>query len=346
MNRRLFLKITGLTGLGLAYNLVVPEPAVRAFQTGEALQKVFRTELAMGTTVSMTIVHPSKKEAEDAMALAYREIARVSGLMTRFDPESPVSRLNRDGGLTGAPPDLVEVITAALKYYRLTGGAFDITILPVIELFKEKFSKGEKEYPSKKEIDRALDHVGSERIEIKGRDIRFTKPGMGITLDGIAKGYAVDKASKVLLDHGADRHLINAGGDMMGRGLRIDGKPWVVAIQDPFKRKNYVDVILLKDAAVATSGNYENYFDRAKMYHHIANPKTGHSPVINVSASVLAPTAMEADALATSMLVMSPSKGVLLINSLPRCDSLVVTRRDRFIRSAGWKSDTTHTPHM
>ena len=325
--------------LGLVFKGIIPGTAVGAIQFDEKLHKVFRTEPAMGTTVSMTLLHQSKEEAEYAMTLAYREIYRLSGLMNRFDDESPIAMLNREGRLMGAHPDIIEVMTHALKYYRLTGGAFDISILPVIELFKEKFSTGKNEYPSKKEVGRALDLVGSNKIEINGRDIRFRKPGMSVTLDGIAKGYAVDKASHVLLTHRIERHLINAGGDILGKGLRVDGKPWRVAIQDPFERKNHLEIIQLKDAAVATSGNYENYFDREKMYHHIIDPKTGMSPVINVSASVIAPTAMDADALATSMLVMSPDDGVRFIDSLPRCESLVITRRNRLIRSAGWRHE-------
>ena len=161
---------------------------------------------------------------------------------------------------------------------------------------------------------------------------------MKITLDGIAKGYIVDKASKILLDHVIKRHLINAGGDIKAVGLRDDMQPWRVAIQDPKKRNNHLDVIDLTDGSVATSGNYENYFDRDMLYHHIADPKTGLSPVTTSSASVIAPTATDADALATALMVMEPEKGTMFIDSLAGYESLIITRDNQIKRSSGWVS--------
>ena len=161
---------------------------------------------------------------------------------------------------------------------------------------------------------------------------------MKITLDGLAKGYIVDMASKILLNHEIKNHLINAGGDIKAVGLREDGKPWKVAIQDPARKNNHLDVIELTDSSVATSGNYENYFDAEKIFHHIADPKTGFSPVLNSSASIIAPTAMEADALATALMVMAPDYGIPFINSLSGCEALIITQDGRLIRSSGWKS--------
>ncbi len=338
INRRSFLKMSGALGLGLATWGITPLRS-RANPAGNDLHRVFENRLAMGTTVSIILLCASEKKAGKIMELAYKEIDRISGLMNRFDDKSPISRLNREGRLMDAHPDIIKVVTTALKYYRLTHGAFDISIKPVIDLFMEKFSGGKNDYPSKKEIQHALERVGSDKIELKGRDIRFLKPGMSITLDGIAKGYAVDRASKVVLNNNVENHLINAGGDILAMGLRPDGKPWRVAIQDPMKRKSHLDILDLTDVAVATSGNYENYFDREKMFHHIANPKTGRSPVINVSASVIAPTTMDADALATSLLVMSAGDGTRLIDSLPRCESLVISRNNHRTTSAGWKRE-------
>jgi thiamine biosynthesis lipoprotein len=337
MDRRSFLKMSCIAALGLAAAGISP---LWAEDRGPAdkVNRVSRTGLAMGTTVSMTLVCQPVERAEGAMDLAFRDIDRLAGLMNRFDDRSPIARLNRQGRLNNADPDIVNVITAALKYYRLTGGAFDITITPVLDLFQEKFSKSKNPYPTEKEIEKALSLVGSNRIELRGSSIRFKKPGMSITLDGIAKGYIVDRASRILLKQDIKNHLINAGGDILAMGLRDDGNPWKVGILDPKKRKNYVDIITLTNAAVATSGNYENYFDREKIFHHIVNPKTGKSPVVNIGASVIAPTAMEADALATSMLVMSPDEGIRFMDSLPGYESLIITRRNQIRRSSGWKS--------
>ena len=121
-------------------------------------------------------------------------------------------------------------------------------------------------------------------------------------------------------------------------GLREDGNQWKIAIQDPAKKNNHLDVIELTDSSVATSGNYENYYDPEKIFYHIADPKTGFSPALNSSASVIAPTTMEADALATALMVMAPDYGIPFINSLPGREALIITREEKLIRSSGWKS--------
>jgi thiamine biosynthesis lipoprotein len=211
-------------------------------------------------------------------------------------------------------------------------------VKPIVDLFKASFAEGKGNGPSRSDIDRALSHVGAENIKIRGRNIAFKKPGMGITLDGIAKGYIVDRASQVLSDHGIDNHLINAGGDIRTSGEKDDKRPWTVAIQDPFKKSNYPDILKMKNGAVATSGNYEVFFDREKMFHHIVNPETGLSPALNTSVSLLAETAMEADALATGVFVMPPRAGIAFVNSLSPCEGLVIGKDGGQLKSRGWKS--------
>ncbi len=290
----------------------------------------------MGTTVTVIFLYEPGTDNKKIMNDVFEEIKRLSGIMSHYDENSEVSRLNRDGFLENADPQLVEVIEHALEYNKLTKGAFDITILPVIELFRDRFS--ENEVPRESEIKETLEFVGSDKIGLKGNSIRLGEKGMHITLDGLAKGYIVDMASKVLPEHGIKNYLINAGGDMKTEGLREDGKPWKVAIQDPADKNNHLDVIELTGSSVATSGDYENYFDAERIFHHIADPKTGFSPVLNSSASIIAPTAMEADALATSLMVMAPDYGISFINSLPGREALIITRDGKLIRSSGWKS--------
>jgi thiamine biosynthesis lipoprotein len=121
-------------------------------------------------------------------------------------------------------------------------------------------------------------------------------------------------------------------------GTRADKKSWTVAVQDPQKRKNYPDIVHMRNGAIATSGNYEIYFDREKLFHHIVDPQTGLSPRLSTSVSVMARTTMEADALATSVFVMNPVKGRSFINSLPQCESMVISKDGTQLRSRGWKS--------
>ena len=337
MDRRSFLKASGLLGLGVATAAAVPVVA-EAVPFSKKMMKVSKTRLAMGSFVSMTLLHPSKDQAEEAMDAAFSEIDRLSGLLSRYDHASAVCDLNTHGHVTGLPPEVVQVVASSLYYYRLTGGYFDVTVKPVVDLFQQKLGGEKKVQPTAAEIQDLLKRVDARNIELKDSAVSFRAEGMGITLDGIAVGFIVDRASELLLSRGIKNHLINASGDIRTRGAKEDGKPWTVAIQDPWKRKTYPDVVHMGDGAISTSGNYEIYYDREKMFHHIVNPKTGLSPVEVTSGTVMANTTLEADALATSLCVMSPSQGTEFVNGLSACESLVIGKDGALWKSRGWKS--------
>ena len=338
MNRRAFLKLSGLLGLGMASAAVLPAPA-QCLKFDKRRYKLTQTRIAMGTFVSMTLIHGSRDQAEEAMAMAYDEIDRVAGLLSRFDRGAAVTQLNTEGSLRDVPPELNQVITHSLYFYHLSNGAFDITVKPVVDLFQEKLGGEKKDFPSEQELHGVLKLVGAKRIQVDRQGITFRKPGMGITLDGIAKGFIVDRASEVLTQAGVADFLINAGGDIRTKGGRTDKKPWTIAIEDPKKRMEYPDIIHMRDGAIATSGNYEVYFDREKMFHHIVDPKTGVSPDQCTSVSVLAKTTTRADALSTSVFVMPPAQGTAFIDTIPDSACLIITRNGTLLRSSGWKHE-------
>jgi len=337
MDRRSFLKLSGLLGLGIASAATLPV-AAEAVSFNKKTMKVSKTRLAMGTFVSMTLMHPSKDQAEEAMEASFSEIDRLSGLLSRYDHASAIHDLNTQGHLKDLPPEVARVVASSLDYHRLTGGCFDVTVKPVVDLFQQKLGGEKKVWPTETEIKDLLKLVDARNIDLKEKSLSFRTPGMGITLDGIAKGFIVDRASEVLSSRGIRNHLINAGGDIRTRGSKEDGKPWTVAIQDPWKRQTYPDVIQIGDGSIATSGNYEIFYDREKMFHHIVNPKTGFSPDLTTSVSIMAKTTMEADALATSLCVMTPSQGTEFVNGLAACESLVIGKDGALWKSKGWKS--------
>ncbi len=337
VGRRAFLKLSGLLGLGAASGLLLPK-AAEALKLDQKNYKVSETRLAMGTIVSMTLIHHSKDQAEDAMGLAFEEIERLTALMNRFAGSTAISALNKDGRLMDAPPEMQRVLERSLFFHKITGGAFDITVKPVVDLFQANYDKGSRIEPKESELRGLIELVNAGNVELSGRSVSFKRPGMGITLDGIAKGYIVDKASELLSGHKISNHLINAGGDIRTAGSAEGEKPWTVAVEDPRKKNQYPDIIHLRDGAIATSGNYEVYYDREKMFHHIVNPRTGLSPALSTSVSVIAKTTMDADALSTSVFVMDPEPGIRFINSLPDCHSLVIDRSGKIIKSNGWKS--------
>jgi thiamine biosynthesis lipoprotein len=336
MDRRSFLKLSGLLGLGVASAGAI-SVAAEAVPFNRRMKKVSETRLAMGTFVSMTLMHPSQDQAEEAMALAFQEITRLERILSRFDRASAIYDLNSHGRLRDLPPEVGRVVNRSLYYYQVTGGCFDVTVKPVVDLFQQKLGGENKVWPTEAEIKELLRRVDSRKIDLKEKSLFFRDEGMGITLDGIAKGYIVDCASEVLSRRGIPNHLINAGGDIRTRGSKEDGKPWTVAIQDPWKRKSYPEVVQIGDGSIATSGNYEVYYDRQKVFYHIVNPKTGFSPHQVTSGTIMANTTMEADALATSVCVMPPSQGTELVNGLPASESLIIGVDGVLWKSKNWK---------
>ncbi|MFO7462262.1 MAG: FAD:protein FMN transferase [Desulfatiglandales bacterium] len=337
LDRRSFLKLSGMLGLGAAAASLVPFTA-EAVRFNKQMMKVSQRRLAMGTFVSMTLLHSSKDQAEEAMEQAFLEIDRLSGSLSRYDGSSAVAFLNTEGRARDLPPEVIQVVSKALEYHRLSGGAFDITVKPVVDLFQHKMGDEKKYWPTERELKDLLKLVDAGKVALQDRSIQFMEPGMGITLDGIAKGFIVDRASELLTSQGIENHLIDAGGDIRTRGEKEGKKPWTVAIQDPLKQSTYPDVVHMKDGAVATSGNYEVYFDREKMFHHIVNPRTGLSPHLASSVSVMAETTMKADALSTGVFVMGPAEGTQFINALPSAECLVISRDGTQSKSKGWKS--------
>lgn len=332
--RRSFLKLSGLLGLGATGAALLPTAQAEAVLFGKNEYKVSRTKLAMGSFVAITAIHSSRDQAEQAIGLAFEEIDRLAKLLSRHDSATPVSHLNQTGSLLGAPLEVLEVVSRSLVLHRETNGAFDITVKPILDLYQERFAKGAT--PNEAEIKALLSQVGSEHLRYQGGNITLARQGMGITLDGIAPGYIVDRASEVLSRHGVTNHLINCSGDIRVSGTAAKGKPWTVAIQDPAKSKAYPQVVRLTSGAISTSGDYELFYDREKMFHHIVNSQTGHSPVALTSVTVTAPSVMEADALATALCVMEPAQGLALINRLPGCASFQLGRDGSSRRSATW----------
>ncbi len=333
-NRRSFLKKSALLGLGATAATVLPAISAEALWFNKKEYKVSTTKLGMGTYISMTAIHSSKDEAQEAFGLAFNEIDRLSNLLSRYDESSPIAVLNRTGSLQDAPLEVLELVGRSLAYHKQTSGAFDITVAPLIDLYKNSFAAGAK--PTETEVQATLKRIGAEQIIFTDGNISFARDDMGITLDGIAKGYIVDKASEVLSANGLGNHLINAGGDIRTVGLAANSKPWTVAIQDPAKGKDYPNVIEMHNGAIATSGNYEIFYDNEKMFHHIINAKTGVSPTLSTSVTIRTATVMDADALSTAVFVMQPTNGLSYINKRTDSECFILGKDGSSHRSTGW----------
>lgn len=253
---------------------------------------------------------------EKALKIAFEEIKRIEGLLSKYDPDSEVSRLNSNGELK-ASPETYYVVKTAKEISLASNGAFDITVGPLLDLWGFK----DKKYrlPAKEEIGATLKKVGSDKVVLNDADnsIKFAVSGMGIDLGAIAKGYAVDCAVRKLKANGINSAIVGIGGDIYCLGTKA-GRPWIVAIRSPDK-KGFKGRLKLVNQAVSTSGNYEQFFIKDhKRYAHIFNPKTG-VPVDSgiAGVTVVAQDCLTADALATAIFALGEEKGRDLSEKFP-----------------------------
>lgn len=299
--------------------------------------QVIGTRPAMGTRVSVTAIASSPALGEAAIGAAFAELDRLVGIFSRHASDSALSALNDAGRLAGPPPELVRLFERSLYFHALSRGAFDVTVKPVLDLLG---TCPPERLPTPGELRDAAALVGAGHLTVRRRRIQFGRPGMGVTLDGIAKGYIVDRMADVLACHGARRFLINAGGDIRARGLKEAGRPWTVGMRDPSSGGVLPETISLRDGAVATSGSYERFFDPAHQFHHIVNPASGRSPNAAWSVTVTAPSALAADALATAVFVLGPAAGMRLLESLPECAGFILTEEGVQQRSSRWRGQS------
>jgi thiamine biosynthesis lipoprotein len=270
----------------------------------------------LGTLVTITIVHPDVNEGISAVHAAFDEVHRIHNLMNVHHQSSEVGLLNSEGYYEGVSDDTRHVIQRANSFSELFEGAFDITVLPVLELWKEGISKSK--IPTDAEIGQRLELVNYKNILIEDKNISFRKRGMGITLAGAAKGYAVDKAIEALNRCHVRHALVNAGGDIRVIGGKDENIPWRIAIRDPRNETRIVTAIELYDQAIATSGCYR------RVFNDIINPKVGRPAQGVLSSTVIAKTAMDADVLATCMFVLGAEKGKKLSGALDGVKAFVI----------------------
>lgn len=276
----------------------------------------------MDTMVEYTIVASSQREAFQAMMAAHDEIERVSSLLWEEDPKSEIRRLNEASGEVELSPEVYEFLARSLEYYRQTSGRFDLSIGPVLKLYP--FDSEEPVPPSPAEIQAKLAFVGMDRLQFVAPG-RVARPdSLLLAVGGVAKGYAVDRAIEVLRSHGIEGAIVNAGGDLYCLGTN-NGRPWVVGIQHPDDPNAVIDTLHVSDGAVATSGDYQRFFEYDGVrYHHVIDPSNGLPARLSRSATVLAPTTEQADALATALFIAGPEAGLAMLDSLENVSGMVL----------------------
>jgi thiamine biosynthesis lipoprotein len=309
---RLFLLVIILTPL--------PSPAAELF---------VQSHPAMGSRFTIYLYARDSTQASAIFEAAFEEVERLEETLSNYRDTSELSRINRLAGnqAVTTDPEVFELLQTALDYSRKTGGAFDITVGPLMKAWGFFRSKGH--YPSQAELDHARAEVGWQNVQLDPthRTVRFSKNGVELDLGAIGKGYTVDRIVSLLREAGIQSALVDAGSSTLYALGSPPGKNgWTVRVPRPGHRDQTVSTVLLRDASLSTSGSYEKFFRlNGRIYCHILNPHTGRPVEGMLQTSVIARDGTTTDALSTSMFVMGPQAGKALLSRFPGSAGLWIT---------------------
>jgi thiamine biosynthesis lipoprotein len=261
--------------------------------------------VALGADAMIQLHHPDAAAAQDLIDRSLKEVARLERIFSLYDPDSSLSRLNREGSLDGPPLEMVELLGRSVGFSEMTGGAFDVTVQPLWDLYAAHFSRpgADPAGPGRQEVAETLARVGYGSIALTPRNVRLVRRGAAVTLNGIAQGYLTDRVVELLRGAGIGRTLVDMG-EIRAMDGRPSGGPWIVGLEDPESRDRVMRRIALDDRAVSTSGGYGTSLDPAGRFNHIFDPATGATSSRYRSVSVVADSATTADALSTAFSLM------------------------------------------
>jgi thiamine biosynthesis lipoprotein len=313
-------------------------------------------QMIMGTFAHIVAVAEDSDTAEKCVRAALDEICKVDDLMSDYKTDSEISRVNREAfeKAVQVSESTYEVLQRSIEFSKMTDGAFDITVGPLVALFRK--AKESKVAPSEEQIALARSKVGFEKLKLdsENQTVQFSDNGILLDLGGIAKGYAIDKAIEAAQSNGAIGAMVDIGGDVRCFGLPPAGKDhWLIGLQDPNSAIEGIEggglrlVLKVTNAAVATSGDYQQFvLIEGKHYSHIMDRRTGTSAEGLSSVTIISDNATDADALATAVSVMGAEKGLALIEKLPNTEAILISPRpnyeisktsgaEKYVKSAG-----------
>lgn len=305
----------------------------------------------MGTTYSITIIDYGITAKADALKRGIDSVlVEINRQMSTYVPMSEISQLNRSRSEDwfSVSPEFFQVLLQAQQLSQESGGLFDITVLPLINLWGFHYYEKDSDWqpPRQSEIDSVLGQIGFHNIIISENRVRKQMPDLQLDVNAIAKGYGVDAVANFLQIRAFKDYLVEIGGEIRCLGMNQYNSPWSIGIDQPVLNSmagtSFHNVVSLTDAGMATSGDYRNYvIYNDRFYSHVINPLTGYPTQSKVSsATVIAPTCMLADGLATTLLVMDKEEGIRFINSMENVEALIIVRNpdDTFsdIKSKGF----------
>lgn len=295
---------------------------------------------ALGTDVELLVFTEDPVGAKSAADAAFAEIDRIEQLMSEWKADSEVNRINQTAG---GPPvsiskDTVAVLKVAQTVSEASGGAFSMTWAALKNLWNFQVPEGQAPIvPNAESVQQRLAFVDDSKLKLTDTTVQLSERGMALGLGGITKGHATDRALNVLKEKGYPNALAFVGGDIASSGTK-GAQPWVVGLQEP-RAEGYFAVLTLDDEAIATSGDYETFFELdGKRYHHVIDPRTGFPAEGVRSVSAISKDAASADAYATAIFVLGPEKGLALAESTDGLEAVIVDAQNRVIVSRGLAS--------
>lgn len=273
---------------------------------------------ALGAPAQIILYHQDKALAERLLRESVREAERLENIFSLYRNGSELSHLNRNGALALPSPEFIELLGISQQCWELSGGMFDPTIQPLWECLYKHFSQlnPDPQGPARADWDKALERVGFEHVLFNPTRIAFDRPGMALSLNGIAQGYVTDKVVD-LLKNGGVRHALVDMGEYRAIGTRPDGSPWKVGLAELETDREAIEHISINDQALATSSFSGFRFEKTGHFNHLLNPKTGYSAQLYNRVSVVAPTAAQADAWATAFNLMEQPQIETIRRNLP-----------------------------
>ena len=300
-------------------------------------------DFMMGTIITQRVYGSA---AEAAMEETAARIKAIENLMTINAPGGDINRLNEAAGKNAVAlsAETINILATAKKYAQLSGGAFDVTIGPLVKAWGV-FTENPR-VPSSEEIQQLKKLTDYKKLQIDTANLtaKLEIPDQIVDLGGIAKGYAGDEAIKIYKKHGIKSAYINLGGNVVVLGAKPDGKSWRIGIQNPRKENGfYLGIVDVTDKAIVTSGDYERFFEKDGVrYHHILDPKTGYPADSGlISASIITDVSMDADALSTAVFVLGLEKGMALVEGLEGVEAIFVTKDKEVYATEGIRSSFT-----
>jgi FAD:protein FMN transferase len=284
----------------------------------DVLLKERQSKPLFGTVVTVEVCYSdgSHDVVRSAIERVWRRWEEIHARMNSYNLKSDVSLLNQaEGSPVWVHEDVARLIRASISFKTITRNTFDITIGPLTTFWKDQ-EKSDR-IPLREELVKVKALVDANKVTVSGTDRVTLKQGMQIDLNGAAQGFAADEGVTILKQNGIRNFFVDAGGEIFASGVNCEGDPWRVGIKDPDLPKEFSDILALSDKAVSTSGNYEKFFKiQGKRFSRMINPLTGYPEADVVSATVIAPTALEADVFSTAVCILGPAKGLDLVNSL------------------------------